>query len=311
MDSLTVGILVSRDLQRARLDTSGCDLASGVAVAEALCELGHRPRMVYVDENLDLALRAGPLDAAFLCLHGRLGTHGGVQAALQLRGIPVYGPDAASATLAFDKSRSRKTLAFHNLPVPTSVDLISGQDADARALGMLGWPCIIKPRRGAHGIGVTHVASPREVYAAIDHAMAIDESIIVERALVGDEVQVILLDNEVLGLASVSRTQGSFTYPAALDRGRQDSIARLAVRAAEVLGLSDSPCRVDLLVDPEGNEYILEVEPLPPFHADGALQRMLRAEGIRFSDFINTALDSLEVVPSVIEQTPFSQVALH
>ncbi len=311
MDSLTVGILVSRDLQRARLDTSGCDLASGVAVAEALGELGHRPRMLYVDENLDLALRAGHLDAAFLCLHGRVGAQGGVQAALQLRGIPVYGPDASSASLAFDKSRSRKTLAFHNLPVPTSVDLVSGQDADARALGMLGWPCIIKPRRGAHGIGVSRVESPRDVYAAIDHAMAIDENIIVERALVGDEVQVMLIDNELLGLASVSRTQGSFTYPAAIDRGRQDSIARLAVRAAGVLGLSDSPCRVDLLVDPEGNEYILEVEPLPPFHADGALQRMLRAEGIRFSEFINTALQSLEATPTVVERAAFSQVALH
>ena len=311
MDSLTVGILVSRDLQRTRIDTAGCDLASGVAVAEALSALGHRPRMLYVDENLDLALRAGPLDAAFLCLHGRLGTQGGVQAALQLRGIPVYGPDASSASLAFDKSRSRKALAFHNLPVPTSVDLVSGQDADARALGMLGWPCIIKPRRGAHGVGVSRVESPRDVYAAIDQAMAIDESIIVERALPGSEVQVVLLDNEVLGLASVSRTRGSFTYPAELDRGRQDSIARLAMRAAQVLGLSDSPCRVDLLVDPDGNETIIEVEPLPPFHADGALQRMLRAEGIRFTDFIGAALNSLDVTRPVLEQTPFSQVALH
>ncbi|MGB1700560.1 MAG: D-alanine--D-alanine ligase family protein [Nannocystaceae bacterium] len=311
MASLTVGILVSRDLQRSSVDTSGCDLASGVAVAEALCELGHRPRMIYVDENLDLALRAGPLNAAFVCLHGVLGTQGGVQAALELRGIPVYGPESASAALAFDKSRARKALAFHNLPVPTSVDLIAGQDADARALGMLGWPCIIKPRRGAHGIGVTRVESPREVYAAIDHAMAIDESIIVERSMVGDEVQVILIDHEVLGMASISRSRGTFAYPAALDRGRQDSIARLATRAAEVLGLSDAPCRVDLLVDPEGNEYILEVEPLPPMHPDGTLQRMLRAEGIPFTDFIGAALDSLQLATSDIAQPSFSPLALH
>lgn len=297
MDALHVGILVSRDLQRQSLDTSGCDLTSGVEVAEALSLLGHRPRMLYADEHLDLALRAQPVDAAFVCLHGNRGGEGHIQAALELRQIPFVGPDATSTALAYDKARCRRTLAFHNIPVPTTVDLTPDEVPDSDALAVLGWPCVIKPRRGAHGVGVQRVETPRDVRHAVDGALAISEHLLVERALPGRELQVIIVDGEVLGMADVDRDTGSFAYPSSMSMGRRDGIARLALRAAGVLGLDRHICRVDVIADPAGNEWVLEVEPLPPLHRDGSLQRMLKAEGLRFPDLIATLLGRVRPRP--------------
>ena len=331
MRPLTFGVLVSvgpsapidpgqggddpRDRQRFDRTLEGLvDLRSGSDLAEALRSLGFQAKMLAADDDLDLALRSTDVDACLLALHGRTGGSGDVQALLTLRSVPFCGPSGTATALAFDKVRSRQVLAYHNLPVPAALALGGGRKASDKALELLGWPCVVKPRRGALGLGVAALVDPEQVEVAIGRALDVDREVVLERACSGLEVQVVLLGDRVLGAMEVHRRpledlleesatdddassmpDGDCGYvcPPRLPRGRLDGIYNLARRAVGALGLQDGLSRVDVMVGDRYNELILEVEPLPPLHRDGVVARVARAAGFAYEELVVAIMDRL------------------
>ncbi|MCX4245815.1 D-alanine--D-alanine ligase family protein [Paraliomyxa miuraensis] len=293
MRPLTFGVLTST---AAVPSPTLADHRSALDLAAALGRLGHRALPLMVDEDLDLTLRHSGVTACLLALHGRRGSRGDIQALLELRGLPYAGPSGTAAALAFDKVRSRQLMAYHNLPVPSAVALGPGRRADERALELLGWPCVVKPRRGAHGEGISRLETPLGVRAAIEQALDVDQEVVLEREVDGRELQVVLLDDRVLGVAEVARDDRGvvveMTVPADLPRGRRDGVENLARRAVNALGLQGAT-RVDLMLHPRHNEVILEVEPLPPLHRDGVVARVAAAAGLTYDALIARLIDPL------------------
>jgi D-alanine-D-alanine ligase len=294
---------------RARVDRTLeglVDLRSGSDLAQALRSLGFGARPMAADGDLDLALRQSDVDACVLALHGRLGGRGDVHSLLTMRTVPFCGPSGPAVTLAFDKVRSRQVLAYHNLPVPAALALGGGRKASDKALELLGWPCVVKPRRGALGLGVAPLLDPEQVEDAIGRAMDVDEEIVLERAVDGLEVQVVLLGDRVLGAMEVHRRplqqllsdsppDGDTDYicPPRLPRGRLDGIYNLARRAVSTLGLHEGLSRVDVMVGDRYNELILEVEPLPPLHRDGVVARVAAAAGFAYEELVGALVDRM------------------
>ncbi len=312
MRPLTFGVLVSAPSARlapvtADMDGGGSvdetieglmDLRSGTDLANALRELGYVACPIAVDDDLDLALRQADVDACLLALHGRAGGTGEVQSLLTMRGLPYAGPSSAAVSLAFDKTRSRQVLAYHNLPTPASLALGPTQKASDKALELLGWPCVVKPRRGALGLGVAPLIDPELVAGAIGRALDVDEEVVLERALAGTEVQVVVMGDHVLGAMEVHRrpipgllggkedVDADYICPPEMSRGQIDGLHNLARRAVSALGLGDGISRVDIMVGDRYNEAILEVEPLPPLHRDGVVARVARAAGIAYPELV-------------------------
>jgi len=276
---------------------AGYDLASAADLVRTLRGLGHAARPLPVDEDLDLTLRQADVDACLLALHGRRGGSGEVQSLLAVRGIPFAGPSAGAVALAFDKVRSRQMLAYHNLPVLPAVALGPQLKASERALALLGWPCVVKPRRGAHGLGIASLDRLDEIQFAIERALEVDEQIVLERKGPGMEVQVVLLGERIIGSAEiVDRTPGRAgdqVCPPRLSRGRIDGIQNLARRCVAALGLHDGLTRVDLLVSDRHNEVVLEVEPLPSLATDSVVARVARAAGISYEALVAGLVDRL------------------
>lgn len=287
------------------------DLRSASDLIDALGRLGYRAVPLPADDDLDVTLRRADVDACFCALHGPRGGLGDVQALLTLRGIPYAGPSAAAVALAFDKVRSRQMLAYHNLPVPAAVALGPGQAPNERALELLGWPCFVKPRRGAHGLGVTRIETLGDVRRAVERAMDVDHEILLERAMEGREVQVVVLGERVLGSAEIltrPRPGGQgleMVCPPEMSRGRIDGIHNLARRAVAALGLHDGLSRVDVLVSPRHNEMILEVEPLPPLHRSGVVARVAQAAGVSYDALVGDLVDRIVLrAPEERRSTP-------
>ena len=295
MRPLTFGVLTSPASPSTH--RASVDQRSAVDLVASLRSQGHRALPLRVDEDLDLTLRHSGVNACLLALHGREGSRGDIQALLQLRKLPFCGPSGPAVALAFDKVRSRQLMAYHNLPVPAAVALGPGRKADERALELLGWPCLVKPRRGAHGEGISLLESAQGVRAAIEHALDVDHEVILERAVDGRELQVVLLDDRILGIAEVHRSLGGeimeMTCPADLPRGRRDGVENLARRAASALGLGTGVTRVDLMLHHRHNELILEVEPLPPLHRDGVVARVANAAGLPYDALVSRLIDPL------------------
>src|SRR5881394_2700346 len=165
-------------------------LRTGEAVHGALTERGWDAVKVFVDSDLDMALRAERVDVAYLALHGRYGEDGCVQGMLELFGIPYTGSSVLASALAMDKLKSKELFRLHNLPTPAYYvfDQNSTVAEIAEVHGSFGFPVVVKPRREGSSIGVSRANDLAELYEAVELALAFDSSVLVERFVKAREV---------------------------------------------------------------------------------------------------------------------------
>lgn len=290
MGPRTLGILVG-----ARKGASTANLALDRRIATDLMAaakaLGLRAVVLPVDDDLPSNLQENDVDGCLLALTGLTGGAGRAQALLSLLGVPFHGPPSAAATLAFDKLSARKVLRFHNLPTPPTVPLLAGAPPDEQALSLLGYPCVLKPRRGSLSEGLTRLFEHDAVMQAVDRGLTIDRDLLLERHISGTELQVVILDGAVLGTAQVDDAQT--ICPPLISRPRRLGVERIALRAAQALG-TEALCRVDILLDERLNEMVLEVEPVPPLHRAGTVARVARAAGYAYEALFVHLLTRLE-----------------
>lgn len=312
MRSHNVGVLVAspRGLSPTVGNDSQIDRQIGDDLVEALDRLGVPAALLPGDEALDLGLRRSPVDACLLAAAGDAGGSGRIQAYLELRGIPFSGPSAQATALAYDKLRARQILAYHSLPVPPTLSLGGAETPTRQALGLLGWPCVVKPRRGSHAAGVRLLPDAAAVTAAVESA---DRELLLERAIVGREIQVVLLNGKALGAMEVERDPAdlaricAMVCPPTLSKSQMRGISNLAEHAGRALGLGRGATRIDVLVHPRHNEVILEAEPCPPLHRAGVVAKVARAAGLRYEHLVGTLLRDLIDLPVAASPRPTSQ----
>src|SRR5215475_874240 len=171
-------------------------LRTGEAVIGALRDRGHDVVPIYVDHDIDVALRQEQIDVAFIALHGKWGEDGCIQGLLELQGIPYTGSDVMSSALAMHKGKAKELFRLHNLPTPAYYTLSEDDTADLAGVhGDFGFPCVVKPIREGSWVGVAICHSLEELGPAVEHALCFDDVVLVERFISGKEISVAILDN--------------------------------------------------------------------------------------------------------------------
>lgn len=282
-------------------------LRSGRAVAAALEEAGHDVVRVELGPGIDTlgALQSSAIGVAFLALHGRFGEDGCIQGLLELLGIPYTGASVLSSALAMDKLKAKELFRLHNVPTPPYYVFEPGDSAaDLEEIhGSFGFPVIVKPRREGSSIGVAKATNLSELAAAIEGALAHDDSALVERFIRGREVAVGILDGRVLGAIEIAPKGDLYDYdakyvsqeteyfcPARLAATRYRGVLNLGERAAAALDVSGA-VRVDLIVTEGQNEYVLEVNTLPGMTATSLLPKIAAAAGFTFVELCEAMVD--------------------
>jgi D-alanine-D-alanine ligase len=273
-------------------------LKTGAGVLAALRERGHRAvEVVLGDEPVDIAVRRANIDVAFLALHGRGGEDGCIQGMLELMGIPYTGSSVLGSALAMDKLKAKEMFRLHNVPTPPYYMATQADLDDVEALhASFGYPVIVKPRSEGSSVGVTKAENSHALVAALQAALAHDDFALVERFVAGAEVHVGILNGRVLGAVEIVPKSGVYDYhskytagateyilPPRLSAQRMLGIHNLAERAAASLGCTGA-CRVDLLVTPGENEYVLEVNTLPGMTPTSLLPKIAQAAGIGYAE---------------------------
>ena len=277
-------------------------LRSGEAALSALRSLGYQAQPIYVDRDLDLALRQARVDVAFVALHGRYGEDGCVQGLLETMGIPYTGSDVLASALAMHKVKAKQLFRLHNLPTPAYYVA----DADAPDLlarhGDFGFPCVVKPAREGSSVGVTIVQRESDLASAIEQAGCFDREVLVERYIAGQEVSVAVLEDRALGAVEIAPRTEFYDYGAKYTRGaseyfipprlspdRYRGVLTQAVRAHAALGCRGAT-RVDMIVSDAGNEYVLEVNTVPGMTEQSLLPRIAQHAGISFAELCEAML---------------------
>jgi D-alanine-D-alanine ligase len=303
MQSRKIGVLLG-GLSSER-DVS---LRTGEAVLAALRARGHDAIPIYVDRDVDVALRQEQIDVAFIALHGRWGEDGCIQGLLEMLGIPYTGSDVLASALAMHKAKAKELFRLHNLPTPAYYSLpgaaIAGASPEDLATlhGDFGFPCVVKPIHEGSSVGVTICRASGELGAAMERALCFDDEILVERYIAGKEVSVAILGDRALGAVEIAPRDGFYDYANKYTRGATDyfvpprvsperyrGILAQALRAHLALGCRGAT-RVDMMLSDAGNEFVLEVNTLPGLTPTSLLPKIADASGISFGELCEMML---------------------
>ncbi|NJD92167.1 MAG: D-alanine--D-alanine ligase [Geobacter sp.] len=278
-------------------------LKSGAGVLKALVDAGYDAVGIDVGRDLAARLVAEQVEAAFICLHGRYGEDGSVQGLLELMGIPYTGSGVLASALAMDKIFAKKIFAASGLTITPYVVLRQGDKVTADALPF-PLPVVVKPSREGSSVGVSIVKSAKDLQQAIDEAFSYDREILLEQYVKGREIQVGILDGKGIGAIEIvpknefydfeaKYTDGMATHilPAPMPAEQYASLLKAGEKAHACLGCSGYS-RVDFIVTPDFNQYILEVNTLPGMTALSLLPEIAQGAGISFTELVERIIFS-------------------
>lgn len=287
-------------------------LRSGKAVSEALLSKGYEAVTVDVDKNVMFKLAEIKPDLAFIALHGRYGEDGTIQGMLELMGIPYTGSGVSCSALCINKVLSKKLMSFENIPSAPFLVLnkhlneCSTQEFTQKILDTIGVPVVIKPSTQGSSIGTTIVRDATILEQAIEEALELDHEILAEKFISGTEITASVLGNEdpvALPIIEIEAAKGLYDYEAKYTPGASSHIipARLSdemtARVKEIalktyksfgcLGFS----RIDMIVDPSGQPYVLEVNNIPGMTELSLFPDAAASYGLAYADLVKKLVD--------------------
>lgn len=251
-------------------------------------------------------------DVAFPAIHGPLGEDGTLQACLEATGVPYVGSGPLAGAVGMDKVRTKRLVEAEGITVAAYVALARNDSVDISGAdrARLGLPVFVKPSRAGSSLGVTKVDRWSELPAAVELARDHDDTVLVEAAVPGREIDIGVLElpDGTLAVsppleikvpagalfdyaAKYSDPTTVFEVPAELDGATLDRMGKLAVQAFETLDCAGL-LRVDFFLRPDGELVFNEVNTFPGFTAASQYPRMWQAVGVSYRQLLDTLIDT-------------------
>ncbi|HZL43920.1 MAG TPA: D-alanine--D-alanine ligase [Verrucomicrobiae bacterium] len=274
-------------------------LSSGVGVVKALRSLGHT--VFELDpETPDWVLPAGTDVVCLAPLHGTYGEDGTVQQQLEKLGIPYTGCDAESSRIAFDKVLTKERCVRAGIPTARYLAVES-----EKTPWPMGWqpPVVVKPVRQGSSVGLQFVDRVCDWSTALEEAFRFDAKVLLEERIVGRETTVAILDGRPLPIVEVRPKSGAYDYrnkytpgltdyfcPADFDERTTRLIQNAALASFAAIGGRDY-ARVDIMVCPNGDPVVLEVNTLPGMTPTSLLPKAAAAAGFSYEQLCQRLID--------------------
>ena len=253
------------------------------------------------------------IDVVFPVLHGTYGEDGTIQGLLDMAGVPYVGGGVLASATGMDKIVMKHLFAQAGLEIGVyEWFLRSGWEENPsliieRISSHLGFPVFVKPANLGSSVGVSKARNEDELRAAINDAARYDRRLLVERAVVGREIEVSVLGNDnpiaslpgeiILGhefydyedkyIDNASRTSVPADLPPEIGERIQGDAIR-AFRAIDGAGLA----RVDFFFEREtGRVLINEINTMPGFTSISMYAKMWEASGISYTELIDRLIE--------------------
>ncbi|MDO5319242.1 MAG: D-alanine--D-alanine ligase [bacterium] len=281
-------------------------LVSGKNVAEALVSLDKYDVVPVVLDADNLDALPADVDACYVTLHGGWGENGGVQSALDGRGIPYTGPGASASRVTMDKIATKKILDQAGVPnAPWCV--VGDADADLAETDLpLPLPVVVKAPRDGSSVGVYLVKTFAQWADAVHEAVRIDREkfggageALVEAFIPGREMTVGVLGHEALPVVEICAPGGWYGYEEKYNSNETSypfptddfipEMQRLALAAFDATGCR-GVTRVDFRVTPEGRMFVLELNTSPGMTGHSLVPKAAGKIGISFPELCDRVL---------------------
>ena len=296
------------------------------ALRTALEAGGHEVALLEADETFMERLHALRPDIVFNIAEGLRGEsrESHVPAICEMLGIPYTGSDPLTLALCLNKARAKQILLQEGIATPR-FRVVESSKGDLQ--GDLRFPLIVKLLHEGSSMGLTresvvddNAALQRQVHRLLK---TYHEPVLIEEFIEGREFTIGLLGNEspqVLPIVELvfSEPRGIVLFevdeaviplmeqqgvdktqlvqskhraicPAEINPVLQAQLEETAVRAFRALGCRDW-CRLEIRQGPDGELYVLELNPIAGIDPSYWLPRAAQTAGLSYSDFVNSIL---------------------
>jgi D-alanine-D-alanine ligase len=277
-------------------------LMSGNGVLEALLSKGVDAHAFDPGLRCPTELAKEKFDRVFISLHGRYGEDGTIQGLLDLLNLPYTGSGVLASALSIDKIATKQIWLSNGLSTPEFEELTADSDWNA-VVKKLGLPLIIKPAHEGSSLGLTKVKSVDELSAAYELAAGLDNKVIAETCIVGDELTCPLVGQgntaEALPVIKIIPPQANYDFhhkyfsnetqylcPTGLAPEVNERVQALALAAYRTLGCRTWG-RADVMLDQKtGKPYLLEMNTSPGMTSHSLVPMAAKAAGVSYADLV-------------------------
>ena len=247
------------------------------------------------------------IDVVFPVLHGTFGEDGTVQGLLELADLPYVGPGVLGSSASMDKEVAKRICREAGLPVGDYA-VVSGDTANLADLeARLGYPMFVKPANLGSSVGISKAKDRPALKDAIANAAQFDRKVIVERTIVGQELECAVIGNEDPQASipcEILPSREFYDYedkylldktevrmPAALSPEETEQVRGIAVacfRALQCEGMA----RVDFLLErPSGKIFINEINTIPGFTSISMYPKMWDYCGLPYPKLVDKLIE--------------------
>lgn len=253
-----------------------------------------------------------PIDIFFPVLHGQDGEGGPLQGFLEILGAPYVGSKHLSAGLMMDKAFANTLFEQGGLAQTPWLSLkrqssppTYPQLSEEMAAKGVCFPLFVKPANAGSSVGISKVADPADLAAALNLAFSYDRKLVLENAVQGRELEVAVLEDTdgqlVVSPAGeivpghdfydyedkyAADSQSRLLLPADLSPEQSDEIRRIAAQAfqlADCRGLA----RVDFFLRAEDGAILInEINTMPGFTAISMYSKLIALTGLSPQDLM-------------------------
>ena len=239
------------------------------------------------------------VEIAFPVLHGAYGEDGEIQKHFESIGIKYVGNGVEASANAMDKSIAKEIFKKAGLKVASGAELKLGDEISD--LGV-GYPLFVKPASGGSSRGTHKVHSPTELQAAVTDAFKFDSKVMLEKAIVGREIEVAVLESKGASVPGEIKIDPKFEFydfeakyldgattviiPADLPSEASEKIkeaALIAFNSLDCKGLA----RVDFFYTVDGELIINELNTMPGFTPTSVFPKLWNQSGVSYSEIIS------------------------
>ncbi len=257
-----------------------------------------------------------PIDVVLPILHGLHGEDGTVQGFFDTLDLPYAGGGVLDSALCMDKHFMKVVLEYAGVQTSPWVTVTrSAWSSDPESVraqaASLGTPSFVKPARAGSSVGVSKVHEATELDAALELAFREDDRVLIEKAIVGREIEVAVLEGRQGGPTRASlpgeivlTTREFYDFegkylggdgaevvcPADLRPDEITAIQELAARAFEAVG-GRGLARVDLFLTDDGL-FVNELNTMPGFTPISMFPKCWIASGMTYPELISELIDT-------------------
>ena len=260
-----------------------------------------RSFLPWQNKNVPSSVRA---DLYFIILHGPYGEDGTIQGLLEMADVPYTGAGVLASAAGMDKAVMKVLFQAAGLRVaPYRVvrDIEWGADRAGilrRLKREFAVPVFVKPANLGSSVGITKVKAFAAAGAALDLAFRYDRKAIVEKGIVGRELECSVLGNDAPEASLPGEVipynefydyddkyqdgRTRFDIPADLPAPMVETIRRQAVAAFHACQ-GEGMARVDFFLEQAtDNLYVSEVNTIPGFTAISMYAKLWEVTGLPF-----------------------------